>query len=67
MHFQNTRRRFLGHSLGGVFAFAMKHACSSLFAAEPTGTVKRCVVLWMGGGPSQMETFDPKPGKRSGH
>ena len=61
-----ARRRFLGHSLGGVFAFAMKHACDSLFAAESAGTVKRCVVLWMGGGPSQMETFDPKPGKVTG-
>ena len=66
MQFHQSRRRFLGHSLGGVFAFAMKHACDSLFAAEPTGAVKRCVVLWMGGGPSQMETFDPKPGKATG-
>ena len=66
MQFHQSRRRFLGHSLGGVFAFAMKHACDSLFAAEPGGAVKRCVVLWMGGGPSQMETFDPKPGKVTG-
>ncbi len=66
MHFRNSRRRFLGHSLGGVFAFAMKHRCDSLFAAEPNGAVKRCIVLWMNGGPSQMETFDPKPGRVTG-
>lgn len=26
---------------------------------------KRCVLLWMEGGPSQFETLDPKPGTRS--
>ncbi|MEQ8849511.1 DUF1501 domain-containing protein [Botrimarina sp.] len=26
---------------------------------------KRCVLLWMEGGPSQFETLDPKPGSRS--
>lgn len=26
---------------------------------------KRCVLLWMQGGPSQFETFDPKPGTSS--
>jgi hypothetical protein len=25
-----------------------------------------CIVLWMGGGPSQFETFDPKPGTSTG-
>lgn len=27
---------------------------------------KRCVTLWMQGGPSQFETFDPKPGTETG-
>ncbi|MEM6473189.1 MAG: DUF1501 domain-containing protein [Planctomycetota bacterium] len=27
---------------------------------------KRCVTLWMEGGPSQFETFDPKPGVSNG-
>lgn len=27
---------------------------------------KRCIMLWMQGGPSQMETFDPKPGTETG-
>jgi uncharacterized protein (DUF1501 family) len=26
------------------------------------GPAKSVIVLWMGGGPSQLETFDPKPG-----
>jgi hypothetical protein len=25
-----------------------------------------CILLWMAGGPSQMETFDPKPGSANG-
>jgi hypothetical protein len=25
-----------------------------------------CILLWMGGGPSQFETFDPKPGTSTG-
>lgn len=27
---------------------------------------KRCITLWMQGGPSQFETFDPKPGTETG-
>src|SRR6266436_10178306 len=27
---------------------------------------KACILLWMGGGPSQFETFDPKPGHANG-
>jgi len=27
---------------------------------------KACILLWMGGGPSQFETFDPKPGHTNG-
>ncbi|HUE74051.1 MAG TPA: DUF1501 domain-containing protein, partial [Pirellulaceae bacterium] len=35
-----------------------------LRAAEPTETkakAKRCVLVWLDGGPSHFETFDPKP------
>ncbi len=27
---------------------------------------RACILLWMGGGPSQFETFDPKPGTQHG-
>jgi hypothetical protein len=27
---------------------------------------KACILLWMAGGPSQFETFDPKPGHKNG-
>jgi len=61
-----TRRQFVNGSLGGLFAFAMKHRCDGLFAAEASRSTKRCIVLWMQGGPSQLETFDPKPGTITG-
>jgi hypothetical protein len=60
------RRTFLGGSLGGFFAYALRNRSESLFAQESTGRARRCVVLWMDGGPSQVDTFDPKPGEETG-
>ncbi len=61
-----SRRQALGVTAGGLFAFAARQQTDSLFGLEPTGTSKRCIVLWMEGGPSQMDTFDLKPGTRNG-
>lgn len=61
-----NRRRLLGSAsaigfsslLGNRFAFsATEHSDQAKFA--------RCLVLWMEGGPSQQDTFDPKPGPRA--
>lgn len=60
------RRRFCAGALGGLFAFAVRHGCDRLFALDASRVRKRCLVLWMGGGPSQLETFDPKPGTTTG-
>ncbi|HAN96471.1 MAG TPA: hypothetical protein DCQ98_03100, partial [Planctomycetaceae bacterium] len=63
MSFVIDRRRWLAGTAGGVFGFAMRHGCDRLFAADPvassggTGPIRRCIVLWMDGGPSQLETF----------
>src|ERR687898_749014 len=36
-------------------------------AAAPDPKRKRaCILLWMAGGPSQMDTFDLKPGHKNG-
>jgi Protein of unknown function (DUF1501) len=35
-------------------------------AADLRKAGKACIVLWMQGGPSQFETFDPKPGNPNG-
>lgn len=41
-----------------------------LFAADTIKQAKNsqraCILLWMGGGPSQLDTFDPKPGHANG-
>ena len=66
MQLNATRRQFVRGSLGGLFALALKHDCQQLFAAESVRRTKRCVVLWMGGGPSQLDTFDPRPGTSTG-
>lgn len=51
-------------SLGGV-------SCSGWLpklahAAQGKRPPKACILLWMAGGPSQLETLDPKPGHRNG-
>jgi hypothetical protein len=35
-------------------------------ASPPRGKVKSCILLWMSGGPSQIDTFDPKPDHANG-
>jgi hypothetical protein len=64
-----SRRRMLAHSTLGFGAVALADllARDGALAAEQ-GTVtpvspraKRVIFLFMGGGPSQVDTFDPKP------
>jgi hypothetical protein len=37
----------------------------SAYAGELKKQDRVCILLWMAGGPSQFETFDPKPGRAS--
>ena len=59
------RRTCLGSLASGAFAFGFAPMLR-LSASESTTTkqrpFRRCVILWMDGGPSQLDTFDPKPG-----
>jgi hypothetical protein len=50
--------RFAGAGAAGLgwFDYLTAHA------AEVQRARKACILLWMAGGPSQFETFDPKPG-----
>lgn len=62
---QNTpmkRRKFLQHSaslaaLGGVHPLLASGAKPGF----PMGKAEHCIMLWLGGGPAQVDTFDPKP------
>src|SRR5205085_4183303 len=59
-----SRRGFLRRLAVGGAAVAGLGWADSL--AAHAGELKRqgrsCILLWMAGGPSQFETFDPKPG-----
>ena len=62
------RRSFL--SLGAAFAgaLALRRGGHDALAAEPPPGAARaaadaCILLWLNGGPSHLDTFDPKPGR----
>ncbi len=66
-----NRRGFLTMSLGltAGAALASRLGLSALGQDTPTAALakaKRCIVLWMMGAPSQMDTWDPKPGTETG-
>ena len=49
-----TRREFL---VGSVFGLTLADA----LAWGKEGKAKSCILVWLNGGPSHLETFDPKP------
>lgn len=62
-----NRRQFTTSALGGFFAFSQLNRAAKLFASESKPNKQtQVLVLWMDGGPSQFETFDPKPGASTG-
>ena len=68
MTFPIDRRRFLHHTGGGFGGLALAHLLSSDTHASLLGgrlpympKAKRVIQLFMNGGVSQMDTFDPKP------
>lgn len=61
------RRMFLQGSLAGA---ASALSFSGMFSIPAFGEQirkqgKRCILLWLCGAPSQFETWDPKPGRRT--
>ncbi len=59
-----SRRSFLRFGLSASAAVAAGVKAPSLLAQETVASSragKSLIVLWMGGGPSQMDTWDPKP------
>ncbi len=66
----NTRREFLWQAGGGFAGLALidlltkDNALAGELAAKPPhfpAKAKHCVFLFMNGGPSHVDTFDPKP------
>ncbi|MFQ3592654.1 MAG: DUF1501 domain-containing protein [Gemmataceae bacterium] len=66
-----TRRGFLAGATAGMGSLAaMATGLSALttpgLASELKKQQKRVILLWLAGGASQLETFDPKPGAVTG-
>jgi hypothetical protein len=63
-----SRRQAMRLAAAGVVGFSTSGWIES-FAADAAGHPARrksCILLWMTGGPSQIDTFDPKPGHANG-
>ncbi|MDP6356382.1 MAG: DUF1501 domain-containing protein, partial [Planctomycetota bacterium] len=52
------RRDFLQVGLGGMLGLGFTDL---LRASQPAGKRVNCILVWLDGGPSHYETFDPKP------
>lgn len=60
-----TRRQFL-HMGATAFAAARLIGGVEACADDVKKKHRACILIWLGGGPSQMETWDPKPGTPNG-
>src|SRR6266536_5240933 len=61
------RRGFLGGVAAGAAGLAgLGVLTEPAVAAQMKKHQKRCILLWLAGGASQLETWDPKPGVETG-
>ncbi len=71
-HVSLSRRRLLGVASSSLFAALAAQALDPrrAFAADATplktGPSRAVILLWLNGGPSHIDTFDPKPGTPTG-
>jgi hypothetical protein len=65
---QIDRRQWLRSALGAGLALPGGSWLRGLAAdaARDPARKRACILLWMAGGPSQIDTFDPKPGQPTG-
>ncbi len=63
-----SRRQLMRLATAGVVGASASGWIETLAAAASTDPKRRksCILLWMTGGPSQADTFDPKPGHAHG-
>jgi hypothetical protein len=63
-----TRREWLTLTTAGVLGGSMSGWLGQLAeaAAQDSRRRRSCILLWMNGGPSQIDTFDPKPEHANG-
>ena len=63
---RQSRRNLLRSGLGVAACSPWLPRLSALADAPGSNAAKHCVILWMPGGPSQIDTFDMKPGHANG-
>ena len=59
-----ARRDFLQTGLGGILGLGLCDLLRMRATASPVAAAKKdvnCIMIWLDGGPSHYETFDPKP------
>jgi uncharacterized protein (DUF1501 family) len=63
-----SRRDWLRLAAAGVATYSASGWLGALAAGAAKDPKRRrsCILLWMSGGPSQMDTFDLKPGHKNG-
>jgi Protein of unknown function (DUF1501) len=65
-----SRRSLIAGGLGAALSAAIPawqlRAAEQAAAGGQKGKAKACILLWMNGGPSHLDTFDPKPGTKTG-
>ena len=65
-----SRRGLMQVGMGGLlsmlFAQWLDPRAAQAAAAPEIKKAKSCILLWMNGGPSHLETWDPKPGAATG-
>jgi len=60
-----TRRRLLQWGAAGMGVSSL-FGSMGLHAEEVKEKQRACILVWLAGGPSQFETWDPKPGTENG-
>lgn len=66
-HCSSGRRDFIKLAFGGSAAAALSgRFLLPAAAVTKPAKAKAVILLWMQGGPSQLDTFDPKPGTETG-
>ncbi|MBC7854027.1 MAG: DUF1501 domain-containing protein [Pirellulaceae bacterium] len=63
---QTARREFLVTSFAGAMGLALSPWGALAQAAGEKKSAKACILLYLQGGPSHIDTFDPKPGTPTG-
>jgi hypothetical protein len=55
-----------GSGLAAGLARLARAETTDLFAGKNPRPARACILLYMAGGPSHIDTFDPKPGRKTG-